>query len=353
MNLIFRQLQLAWKARLYGAKYTNILLEGDAGLGKSAIVSQFCSNNNLQLIDLRAALLERPDLLGLPIAHKNELVYAIPSFLPKAGSNAVVFFDELNRAPVSIQNAVFQLLTKDKMVSGYTIPTTCMIVAAINPNNDYYAVNEMETALRNRFITINVDYNRENFVNYIRSQNWNNSIISYINSVWQYVSPKDLRQGETYVSPRSWEQLQESFELSKDNPELQNSIIRAILGVSEGEKFMAHIKNDKPIMYVDLIKDYKSSINALLEQSKDVYRGDKITVTIDDLEANFGTCDKSLIYDVAKVIPRDLAVNSLFSRYLKFLIITKATEKKGQFSREQQEALINEMKAEFFDYLEK
>lgn len=351
MSLLFKQLELAWQARLSGAKYTNILLEGDAGLGKSAIVAQFAKYKNADLIDARAALLERPDALGVLVNVKGKLVYKIPDWLPNGDRPSILFLDEINRAPVAVQNALYQLLTKDNMINGYSVPKDCMIVAAINPNNDFYAVNEMETALRNRFITINVDYNRDNFVNYIKSKNWDNSIISYVNSVWQYVSPKDLRQGETYVSPRSWEQLQESFAISKDDAELQASIIRAILGVSEGEKFLAHIKNDKPVMYADLILDKKAAIKALLDQSKDIYRGDKITVTIDDIEAHFSDCDKELIFEVCKVIPRDLAINSLFSRYLQFLIQQKAAENGGKFSQEMQLSLIESLKAELFAYI--
>ena len=103
---------------------------GPPGVGKSSIVREVASEASLDVLDLRAALLDPTDLRGIPAIEKGRAVWCPPSFLPKPGDRpGVLFLDEINAAPPLVQASLYQLVL-DRRVGEYVLPDGWWIVAA-------------------------------------------------------------------------------------------------------------------------------------------------------------------------------------------------------------------------------
>ena len=131
---IFEILDVAMQIRKNGDVF-NPLFVGPPGVGKSQIVQQWAKKNNLPFIDLRAAYLEAPDLIGFPSIetksnNKKVTVHNIPEFWPEEGTTGVMLLEEPNRGTTSVLNTFMQLLT-DRKVHKYTLPEGWIIVGCI------------------------------------------------------------------------------------------------------------------------------------------------------------------------------------------------------------------------------
>lgn len=142
----------------------NVLFEGKHGVGKTAIIQQTFERMGYKWLYFSAATLDPwVDLIGVPKAmttkRGEELTLVRPSFILNDDIDAI-FFDELNRAPDKVLNAVMELI-QFKSINGFKLKNLKVIWAAVNPWDDEntYAVNEMDPAIKDRFqVQIPVPY---------------------------------------------------------------------------------------------------------------------------------------------------------------------------------------------------
>ena len=132
----------------------SLMLWGPPGIGKSSIVADVASKNDLQLVDLRLSQLAPTDLRGLPVAENGVSRWFPPEFLPTSGQG-ILFLDEINMAPPAMQGIAQQLIL-DRQVGSYRVPEGWFIWAAGNRKSDRAAVFEMPSALANRFIHLDL-----------------------------------------------------------------------------------------------------------------------------------------------------------------------------------------------------
>ena len=120
-----------------------IFMWGPPGIGKSDIVAQITEGlGNSHMIDMRLALMEPTDLRGYPFRNPetNTMEWAPPADLPTEEfasqfDTVVLFMDELNSAPPSVQAAAYQLVL-NKRVGQYNLPSNVRIIAAGNRETD-------------------------------------------------------------------------------------------------------------------------------------------------------------------------------------------------------------------------
>ena len=189
-SLVKNQLQLS------------LMLWGPPGIGKSSIVADVANGAKLQLVDLRLSQLAPTDLRGLPVADKGVSRWFPPEFLPTTGKG-ILFLDEINMAPPTMQGIAQQLIL-DRKVGSYTVPEDWYIWAAGNRKSDKAAVFEMPSALANRFIHLDLTPDFDSFKAWgISTQRVSEQVLAFLAfrpTLMHQIDP----QRPAWPSPRSW-----------------------------------------------------------------------------------------------------------------------------------------------------
>ena len=136
-----------------------VFIWGPPGVGKSSVVASIAKKQKLELLDIRASLLDPTDLRGIPAIENGKAIWTPPSFLPHdPKSKGILFFDELNAAPPLVQASLYQL-TLDRRIGEYILPEGWRILGAGNRAEDASVVFRMPAALSNRFVHVDFEVN--------------------------------------------------------------------------------------------------------------------------------------------------------------------------------------------------
>jgi MoxR-like ATPase len=138
-----------------------IYLWGPPGVGKSSLVKQAAESLKLDLIDVRATLLDPVDLRGLPRIDGESAVWLPPAFLPRFGEG-VLFLDELAQAAPLVQSACLQL-TLDRRIGKYELPDGWSVIAASNRSEDRAGTHRLISPLLNRFVHLDLEVSAEDW----------------------------------------------------------------------------------------------------------------------------------------------------------------------------------------------
>ena len=181
----------------------SLMLWGPPGIGKSSIVAQVSEARNINLIDLRLSQLAPTDLRGLPVADHDTQTsrWYPPEFLPRDGQG-ILFLDEINLAPPSMQGIAQQLIL-DRKVGSYTVPDGWFIWSAGNRKEDFAAVFDMPGPLANRFIHFHVEPDIDSFKQYALREKLHESVIAFI-MFRPDLLHKASKQSPSWPSPRTW-----------------------------------------------------------------------------------------------------------------------------------------------------
>ena len=162
------------------------LLVGPMGVGKSWIPKEAAKELGIACIDLRLAQQEVGDLTGLPRRDGKRTVWSRPEWWPEdPTSKGILFLDELNRAPVDVLQAVFQLVGEWKLHT-HVLPSEWIIVSAMNPDNGSYQVDSLDIAMLRRFCQIKVLPSSGEWVRWAERYGIDHRIIR---SHWKKISP--------------------------------------------------------------------------------------------------------------------------------------------------------------------
>jgi len=248
----------------------NILIEqklpvfiwGSPGIGKSSIVKEIANEKNLNFIDLRLSLLDPTDLKGIPFFDNktNQAIWAPPNFLPKnKESSGILFLDEINTAPPSVQAAAYQLIL-DRRVADYELPPNWAIVAAGNNEEDRGVVYKMPPPLLNRFIHLNLEVDFESWKSWAYKNNISSEIIAFLNSEQDLLfnfNPNS--EQKAFATPRSWEFANKILQKS-DNLELLSGAIGKDLAIKfyNFKKVMHNLPNINDILEGKSVEFQKS-----------------------------------------------------------------------------------------------
>ena len=157
-----------------------IFIFGAPGIGKTQIVAQACDELGVDLMTIDLQFMDPADFLGIPdtrkIASDDPLASGVtvsnpPKWLPRDNGpedkGGILFFDEMNRANMPVRTGMMNL-AQGRRVNEYKLPSKWVIVAAGNrPQDDTGAIEDMSTALTDRFDTYNYVPTVKGFQNYV------------------------------------------------------------------------------------------------------------------------------------------------------------------------------------------
>jgi len=213
---------------------------GPPGVGKSQVVAQVATELKLDLIDVRAVLLDPVDLRGLPKINNDGMAHwCPPAFLPREGKG-ILFLDELNAAPPLVQAACYQLIL-DRKLGEYELPEGWVILAAGNRETDRAVTSRMSSALANRFVHIYFDVDVSDWIDWALDKGLTTELISFIRFRPGLLHSFDPKKNEkAFPTPRSWEFVSDVLQAGNSNIELELS--SGIVGEGAATELMAFLK---------------------------------------------------------------------------------------------------------------
>ena len=232
-----------------------IFIWGAPGIGKSELVQQIVDSGelgNAYMIDLRLALMEPTDLRGYPFRNPEYKFMAgapaadLPTQeLADAHDTIVLFLDELNSAPPSVQAAAYQLVL-NKRIGQYNLPTNVKIVAAGNRETDRGVTYRMPSPLANRFRHINMEVNFEDWSIWATDNKVHQDVIGYLTYSKADLFDFDPKtSSQAFATPRSWNYVSEilnteGFDSASDFQ--QKAEVAGAIGEGMAIKFCEHRK---------------------------------------------------------------------------------------------------------------
>lgn len=191
----------------------NIIVSGLAGTGKTSILTEAARQLGLNMQYYSAATLDPyTDLVGIPVP--NHETKSVEYFRPKAIDEAdIVFFDETNRADPKTLNTLFELI-QFQSINGEKLPKLKCVVAAINPNDGNYTVDDLDPALLDRFDVFltaepNIDYG-------YFSKVFGEKMAREASTWWKeyytsYKASLNSQKPQVYISPRRMEKIVSAY----------------------------------------------------------------------------------------------------------------------------------------------
>ena len=287
----------------------SILMTGLHGIGKTEVVREWARENNIYLEPLYLSSQETGDLIGLITLTDGVSTWAQPSWLDRMnkaaanGQHCVLFLDEISRATLDVRQAVMQLVL-DKRIHDHHLPVVndlqTLVIAADNPDNGSYAVESMDPALLDRFLSIDVEVDVEAWLDYARATNVNTIIRSFIaeNPNKLYFVPNEGSVCNISATPRSWVKLSKYIDNINNIPNIAHyNIIKGKIGTALAAQFLSFMQNFSKMVGIDNVEKLTST---LLKSTKDV---EKIAEDI-----------RELIQDL-EVVQKDELVSSLINKY--------------------------------------
>jgi hypothetical protein len=201
------------------------------------------------MIDLRLGQMEPTDIRGIPFYNKEsgKMEWAPPVELPDAETASqypivVLFMDELNSAPPSVQSAAYQLIL-NRRIGKYVLPDNVVMVAAGNRESDKGVTYRMPTPLANRFI------HQEMKVDFAAYQEWavqnriHKDVVGYLSFAKQDLYDFDAKSASrAFATPRSWTFVSQLLEDEGNDDDTLMNLIAGTVGEGLAVKFMAHRK---------------------------------------------------------------------------------------------------------------
>ena len=151
-------------------KHKNTMLVGPTGTGKTDVIIRICKTLGIpcRIYDMGAMMDPLTDLLGSHRLENGTSKFDYAKFVQDVQEPGVILLDEISRAPAMTNNILFPCLddrrtlpveiADSKGMRSVPVHPECTFIATANIGSEYTGTNELDAALENRFMMIQVDY---------------------------------------------------------------------------------------------------------------------------------------------------------------------------------------------------
>lgn len=151
-------------------QHKNTMLIGPTGTGKTEIIMKICEVLGLEchIYDMGSMQDPLTDLLGSHRLENGSSIFDYAKFVEDVQKPGVILLDELSRAPLMTNNILFPCLDSrrqlpieiadshhDRIVK---VHPECTFIATANIGSEYSGTNEIDAALLNRFLPLQLNY---------------------------------------------------------------------------------------------------------------------------------------------------------------------------------------------------
>jgi len=353
-------LQKTWETKL------SLNITGTTGIGKSVAVFDFALSTAEQekkefvdwnrvsketkkaviknpekyfvFMDIRLSQYDTTDLKGLPKINSDEVLeWLIQNWLFCLTNNkasGIVFFDELNLAPPSVQASAYQII-RDRCSGDVKLSDNVMIISAGNTLDDKASVFEMAKPLCNRFIhAFLLPPTLDAWTEWAIKNGVDNRIITYLHFKpdhlfnFQPDSPENA-----FATHRSWSEFVSPLiaGLNHTNPMFQKLVASAVgTGIAveftafqnlkdtiDFKKIIANPQEIEKITQIDLQYSLVSLITEWLKSSHDKAGMDQFVDMLQYLPIEYGIITLKLaVKEYGKEIRKYVLVNKIWKESL-------------------------------------
>jgi hypothetical protein len=233
---------------------TSVLIKGVHGIGKSQRAENYAKINDFHCEVLFLSHQETGDLIGIPYLENGNTIWSKPIWLQnlydaeKRDQKCVLFLDELNRARLDVRQSALQLVL-NKQIHQHHLPAGTLVIAAINPEDGDYQVSELDEALKDRFVTFTLKPDAEEWINWAKNNNVNQTVVSFIldnhDKLWLKTENED-----NHPTPRSWKKVSDFLhvleveKIDKDEKDLvMHSFVCGKIGNTVGNQFITYYRS--------------------------------------------------------------------------------------------------------------
>lgn len=298
-------------------------LISERGVGKTSIYKQCTEEMGIGYIDLYAAALEGPDFMGLPDKDKNKGVttYLAPSFLPTTESvkngihkkKGIIVLEEINRVSPDTISVLYPLLL-DRKLNGHILADGWKLGVTMNPDSLNYMVNTLDDAIIDRFISIFIEPNIDDYLEYSKLHNPNNDVLEYLRVYPEMllIIKKNSLATQKAPTPRGWTKVQEILNICLLNDDILQETLTGIIGAEASASFIG-FKNNKNVKLptadelLENFKSIKSVIISLIEKRQ----FDHLSLLIKSIVLKIDNYDTNSIYNLNQflnILPQELQV---------------------------------------------
>ncbi|GMA69456.1 ATPase [Leuconostoc litchii] len=275
MSLTYQQLLVAVPLVLRGGNVPNIV--GEAGIGKSALVTDIANKLDAKLFTTVVSLSEKGDL-AIPIPPLNEssflktqsygrladvkfgYTHTLIQIIKQAELNPerliIWFLDEFNRGSQAVQGELMNLVLQ-RQINDIILPDNVKIILAENPDDSMqgfedteYAVQTSDAAITDRTTRLVMSVSVPDWLEWAalgaKRPNIHNLVRQFIaeNATLLYPTSRDIDLNPT---PRAWQRVSDNLfqlqELSKkQQDELLFDIVAGDLGDSCASQFVTFVQ---------------------------------------------------------------------------------------------------------------
>jgi MoxR-like ATPase len=253
------------------------LLVGPAGAGKSEILKAAADELKVGFLSRDLSLMEPTDLVGLPRLQGGVTRYFPPAFLPTRGRGLLIF-EELNRCPAYMRAPCLQLLTA-RCLNDYSLPRGWLPAAAINPAGEDYDVDDLDPALRSRFVQVEVEPDVEEWLAWARAHGVHPAVTDYVSA-----DPSAL--SGPGGSPRAWAYVSDVVQAQERARPGRDSMLAAVAGLVGEKRAAAFLRflddRVRPLTADEVLSSYPSHRPQLRQWARagqlDLVRGTLLAV---------------------------------------------------------------------------
>ena len=230
-------------------KQRPLFLWGPPGIGKSELVAGITEELGGYMIDLRLGQMEPTDIRGIPYYNKDtgKMDWAPPVEMPDEDLASqypivVLFMDEMNSAPASVQSAAYQLIL-NRRIGKYVLPDNVVMIAAGNRESDKGVTFRMPTPLANRFVHQEMRVDFPSWQEWAVKNNQHKDVVGYLSFAKQDLYDFDAKSSSrAFATPRSWSFVSELLDDDSTDDDTATNLIAGTVGEGLAVKFMAHRK---------------------------------------------------------------------------------------------------------------
>lgn len=219
-------------------------IEGDPGLGKTAIVQQAIEKvDGCQLNDkLNLAVLEPNDIAGWATSDGDNMKVLRPHWMNWDEDDTrpwVIAIDEFKQGGTMQQNACARIVY-EHAINGWKLPPNATVIVMANKDSNKAGTTRMPTHLRDRLVYMTLDANLDDAIAYYNKVGVDYRINGYLRQRPDMLSQFD-RDADACPSPRAWHGVSSILKMALPET-ITQQLVAGRVGLGGAADFMGYLR---------------------------------------------------------------------------------------------------------------